>query len=112
MASQTGNTLHLTTTTFKSEVLDAQSVVLVDFWAEWCGPCKALGPTIDALADEFQGKAKIAKVDVDSNQQLAMDYDVQSIPTLLFFNNGQLVGRHVGLAPHDLLSNKIKELIG
>jgi thioredoxin 1 len=111
MASQTGNTVHLTNDSFKSEVLDAKGVALVDFWAEWCGPCKALGPTIDALADEFQGKAKIAKVDVDSNQQLAMDYDVQSIPTLLFFKDGQLVGRHVGLAPRDVLANKINGLM-
>jgi thioredoxin 1 len=112
MTSQTGNTMHLTTESFKGEVLESQSVVLVDFWAEWCGPCKALGPTIDALADEFHGKAKVAKVDVDSNQQLAMDFDVQSIPTLLFFKGGELVGRHVGLAPHDTLANKLNELIG
>ena len=112
MASQTGNTLHLTEETFKSEVLDAEGVAVVDFWAEWCGPCKALGPTIDALADEFAGKAKVAKVDIDAHESLAVQYDVQSIPTLLYFKNGELAGRHVGLAPRDQIANKLNELVG
>lgn len=112
MASQTGNTLHLTEETFTSEVLNDQGVTLVDFWAEWCGPCKALGPTIDALADEYQGKAKVAKVDIDAHQALAVKYDVQSIPTLLYFKNGELAGKHVGLAPRDQIASKLNELIG
>ncbi len=112
MASQTGNTLHLTEDTFKSEVLEAPGVAVVDFWAEWCGPCKHLGPTIDSLADEFQGKAKVAKVDIDAHQALAVQYDVQSIPTLLYFKDGELAGRHVGLAPRDQIAGKLNELVG
>ena len=84
---------------FKREVLESAEPVLVDFWAEWCAPCKALGPTIDELATEFAGKAKIGKMDLDSNAQTPNIYSVQSIPTLLIFKDGQVVKKFVGLTP-------------
>ena len=90
------NTLTFTDNAFDSEVLKANVPVLVDFWAEWCGPCRQMTPTIDALASEYQGKVKIGKLNVDDNGQTAMRYNVRSIPTLLLFKNGQVVEQRVG----------------
>jgi thioredoxin 1 len=81
---------------FDSDVLQAEVPVLVDFWAEWCGPCRQMTPTIDALASEYNGKVKIGKLNVDDNGQTAMRYNVRSIPTLLLFKNGQVVEQRVG----------------
>jgi thioredoxin 1 len=90
------NTLHFTDDNFESEVLGSQVPVLVDFWAEWCGPCQILGPTIDELASEYAGKAKVGKVDVDKAQQIAMRFGIQNIPTVVLFENGEPVERIVG----------------
>jgi thioredoxin 1 len=90
------NTKTFTTANFDSEVLKSEVPVLVDFWAEWCGPCKALGPTIDALADELQGKAKVGKLDTDSNQQIAVQYGIQAIPTVIIFKGGKPVAKMTG----------------
>ena len=90
--------VHVTEATFDSEVLSAEVPVLVDFWAEWCGPCKMIGPVIDQLADENDGKAKVGKVNIDEHQQLAVQYNVQSIPTLLVFKGGQVAEQKVGVA--------------
>lgn len=90
------NTLTFDDANFESEVLQADVPVLVDFWAPWCGPCQMVGPVIDELADEFQGKAKIGKVDVDKAAQVAGKLGIQSIPTVMVFNNGQEVERIVG----------------
>ena len=84
-------------TNFEQEVLKSDIPVLVDFWAEWCPPCKMLLPTIDKLATAYVGKVKIGKVDTDSNQSIAMKYQIQNIPTLLLFKNGEVVERIVGL---------------
>ena len=92
------NTLAFTDASFDQEVLKSEVPVLVDFWAEWCGPCRQIGPTIDALASEYAGKAKIGKVDVDANGGVAMRYNVRSIPTLLVFKGGQVVEQRVGSA--------------
>jgi thioredoxin 1 len=94
MAGQ--NTLDFTDDNFDAEVLKAKVPVLVDFWAEWCGPCLMLAPTIDELAGEYQGKIKVGKCDVDKAPNLATQYGVQNIPTVLIFNNGQPVHRIVG----------------
>ncbi len=90
------DTKTFTDTGFDSEVLKANVPVLVDFWAEWCGPCRQMTPTIDALASEYTGKVKVGKLNVDDNGQTAMRYNVRSIPTLLLFKNGQVVEQRVG----------------
>ena len=90
------NIVHISDSSFEEDVLQAEGPVLVDFWAEWCGPCKMIGPMIDQLADENDGKATIGKVNIDEHQQLAVQYSVQSIPTLLIFKGGQVVEQAVG----------------
>ena len=85
--------------TFASEVLEQTKLVLVDFWAEWCGPCRMVGPIIDELSKDFEGKAVVGKIDVDSNQEFAAKYGVRNIPTVLLFKDGELVSRQVGVAP-------------
>src|ERR1700722_16171142 len=92
------NTLAFTDASFDQEVLKSEVPVLVDFWAEWCGPCRQIGPTIDALATDYAGKAKVGKVDGDANGGVAMRYNVRSIPTLLVFKGGQVVEQRVGSA--------------
>ncbi len=90
------NVKEFTDANFDTEVLKSSTPVLVDFWAEWCPPCKALGPTIDKLADQYAGKVKIGKVDTDANRETALKYRIDSIPTILFFKNGQLTKKFVG----------------
>ena len=89
--------IHFTDDSFKDEVLNYEGVVLVDFWAPWCGPCQALGPTIEALAGEYEGKAKVGKVNVDEEGSTAQQYMVMSIPTVMVFKNGEVVNTLVGL---------------
>jgi thioredoxin 1 len=91
--------LVFTSENFKEEVLDSNIPVLVDFWAVWCGPCKMLTPTIDQIAKEFDGKVKVGKVNVDENQQLAAQYGIMSIPTVIIFKNGKVVEQFIGVQP-------------
>ena len=89
----------LTDSNFKETVLDSGKVTLVDFWAEWCGPCKAIGPMIEEISKEYEGKAIIGKVDVDSNPETAMKYGIRNIPTILLIKGGQVVDKQVGAVP-------------
>ena len=91
--------LVLTSDNFKTEVLESEIPVLVDFWASWCGPCKMLGPVISELAEEYDGKVKVGKVNVDDEEDLAMEYGVQSIPTVLLFKGGEVVEQSLGFKP-------------
>ncbi len=107
-----GKYVTLTDANFEEEVLQADEPVLVDFWATWCGPCRAIAPTIEELAGEFEGRAKVAKLDVDDNPQTAMNFNVRSIPTLLFFKDGQVAEQLVGAVPKKKLAAKLEELSG
>jgi len=94
-----GNAVAVTEETFTTEVLQSSEPVLVDFWAAWCGPCRIIAPTVEELAVEYKGRLKVVKVDVDQNQDIAIRYGVQSIPTLMVFKDGKMVERVLGALP-------------
>ena len=100
----------LTDANFLKEVLENSQPVLVDFWADWCGPCHMIAPAIEELAADFEGRAKVGKLDVDNNSRIAAKFGIRSIPTLLFFNDGKLVDKVIGLAPKSELTNKLNGL--
>ncbi len=97
--------------TFDKEVLKSDVPVLVDFWAVWCGPCKAIAPTVEELAKQYKGKVKVAKMDVDEHQQVPQQYGIRSIPTLLLFKGGRVVDTIVGAVPRSKLEDSIKKVI-
>ena len=101
----------VTADSFEEEVLKSDIPVVVDMWAEWCGPCKALGPTIDAIAQEYAGKVKVLKLDVQTEPAIAGRYGVSSIPTLLMFKGGEVVDRLVGLQPKGNITSRIDALL-
>ncbi len=101
-----GKAIEITDANF-DEIIATDQMVMVDFWAEWCGPCKMIGPLVEELAGEFEGKAVIGKLDVQENSQIPSRFGVRNIPTLLFFKNGQLVDKQVGVVPKAILSQKI-----
>ena len=101
----------VTDATFKQEVLESKLPVLIDFWAEWCGPCKMVAPILEKLAVEFAGKIRVAKVDVDSNPMLAQQFQIRSIPTMMFVKNGKIVGQSAGAAPEAAIRDVINQLM-
>jgi thioredoxin 1 len=103
------NAVEVTDSTFASEIEQSSGLVLVDFWATWCGPCQVVAPVLDQLAGEYVGRARVAKLDVDSNQRTAMRFNVRSIPSILFFKNGRHVDTVVGAVPKPILEGKIKQ---
>ena len=103
--------LEITDSNFEETVLKSDKPVLVDFWAAWCGPCRMVGPIIDELSKEYEGKAVVGKVDIDSNQQYAAQFGVRNIPTVLVFKNGELVDRKVGVSSKNDYAQALDSLI-
>jgi len=104
-----GNMLEVTDQSFEKDVLQSDQPVLVDFWAAWCGPCRMIAPTVEALAKEYAGKAKVAKLNVDDNQLIPSQYNIRGIPTLLLFKGGRVQEQLVGAAGRDVIENMIKK---
>lgn len=111
MSTTSSAPMAVTDDSFAGEVEQASGLVLVDFWATWCGPCQIIAPMLQQLAGEYAGKIKVTKLDVDSNQRTAMRFNVRSIPSILFFRDGNHVDTVVGAVPKPMLEGKIKELL-
>ncbi|MFL2626853.1 MAG: thioredoxin [Dehalococcoidia bacterium] len=101
----------VTDSDFKEKVIDSSTPVLVDFWADWCGPCKMVAPIVDELAEEFDGKVKFAKVDVDTNPQTSLSFGIRSIPSLLVFKDGKVIDQVVGAVPKAVLKKRLEEAL-
>ena len=106
------NAVAVSDETFKTEIEEHKGLAVVDFWAEWCGPCRMIAPSLDQLAVEYVGRAKVTKLDVDSNQKTAMKYNIRSIPAVLFFKDGKLVDQVIGAVPKQHLDTKFKQYAG
>tara|TARA_B100001250_G_scaffold245872_1_gene211355 strand:+ start:280 stop:597 length:318 start_codon:yes stop_codon:yes gene_type:complete len=103
--------INITEENFDQVVLKSENPVLLDFWAEWCGPCRMIGPIIDELHQEFEGKAVIGKVNVDEASSISSKYGIRNIPTLLFIKNGEVIDKHVGAASKEDLTNKLSAIL-
>jgi thioredoxin 1 len=106
-----GAEVTVTNENFKTEVLDSDIPVLADFWAEWCVPCKMVGPILEQMAEEYDGKIKIAKINVDEEGELASNYNIVSIPTILLFHNGEVAKQQIGAVPKKVLEELVKEYL-
>lgn len=104
-------TLEVTDATFKADVLESDKPVLVDFWAEWCGPCRMIAPAVEQVAEQFEGKASVAKMDVDENPSVPNNFGIRGIPTLILFKNGQEQERIVGLTSRDAIAKVIEKYV-
>ena len=105
------DTLEFTDQNFEEEVLKSEKTVLVDFWAEWCGPCRMMGPAVESIAADYAGRAKVGKLNVDQNQSVASRYNIRSIPTLLLFKNGQIQDQIIGAKPKDFIARLLDKNI-
>ncbi len=103
--------LELTDANFEENVLKSDKPVLVDFWATWCGPCRMIGPLVEEIANEFEGKAVVGKVDVDNNPETAQKYGIRNIPTILFMKGGEIVDKQVGAVSKDVLASKLEAMM-
>ncbi len=103
--------LNVTDATFKEVVLDSQIPVIVDFWAVWCGPCRMVGPIVEEIGKEYEGKAVVVKLDVDNNQGAAQQFGIRNIPTILFFKGGEVVDKQVGAVPKAVLVKKLEAIL-
>lgn len=100
--------LEITDANFEELVLKSDKPVLVDFWAEWCGPCRMVGPVVDEISKDYEGKAIVGKVNVDHNPNISMNFGIRNIPTLLVFKDGKVVDKQVGVAPKNILTSKLE----
>lgn len=103
--------LEFTDSNFEEQVLKSDKPVIVDFWAEWCGPCRMVGPIVQEIGEEYEGKAIVGKLDVDSNAEVTAKYGIRNIPTILFFKNGEIADKQVGAVPKSVLVQKLDALI-
>lgn len=100
--------LEFTDANFQSTVLDSEKLTVIDFWAEWCGPCRAIGPVVEELSKQYTGQVNVGKVNVDQNPQLSVDYGITSIPAILFIKGGKVVDKQIGAVPKSVLDKKIQ----
>jgi len=103
--------LEITDQNFETVVMQADKPVLLDFWAEWCGPCRMVGPIVQEIGQEYEGKAVVGKIDIDGNPGVAVKFGIRNIPTILFFKNGEVVDKQVGAVPKQILVNKLEALL-